>query len=201
MSIHYLVDPFTPGRGIIDVTKAEAGGTDSTGGLLIRIPDGTAVHGAPKDLEALLLAKADGLLAYYAGFTSIAYEDCLTASGVQDTNGVIVGAGVANHCLLSDGYLATASVALASAPSVCVVVWEAYSFVNVDPANERFSRVYLEEDSDALECNVSFNGVPGSVTNGVVYNVPAGNQGTDLVLEFTNTSGSRLYLGSWAVIY
>lgn len=203
MSSHYLVDPFSLTRDVIDVTRAEAGGTDSTGALLIRIPDGVAIHGEPKDLPALLTAKYNGLLAYYAGFTTMVHDDCLTQSGVSLANsaGVSIGAGVANHCVFDGGSLVTSVVGLSSAPQVCVVVWEAYSVINVDPSAGRFTRVYLEEDPDLFDCSVTFDGVTSNpASSGAVLSVPVG-QGTNLSLTFANNTGARLFLGSWAVIY
>jgi len=203
VSVHYLVDPFTPAKTIIDVTTPENGQTDSTGALLIRVPDGAAIHGAPADLVSLLDAKAAGLLASYAGFTSIVSDACLTPDGLAAAANISIGSGLVNHSLFNNGGLLTADVPLSSAPPACVVVWEAYSFINNDPDEGRFSRVYVEEDSDLFTCSVSFDGLATelSTTNGAVLNVPVDSQGSVVTLTFINTSGSRLYLGSWAVIY
>lgn len=203
MSTHYLIDPFTPSQDIIDVSSPESGETDTTGALLIRIPDGAAIRGAPADLTGLLAAKEDGLLAFYAGFTSIVSDSCLTASGLSlaSSSRILVGSGVANHCILNGGSLVTSSVTLGSTPGQCVVVWEAYSFDNVDPRAGRFSRRYVEQDSNLLTCSLSFGAGSNPALSGTVLNIPVANQGSSVVLTFQNLSGSRLYLGGWAVIY
>jgi hypothetical protein len=211
MSIHYLVDPFTPDSQIIDVTTSENGQTDSTGALLIRVPDGVQIRGKPKNLSELLLAKEAGIQASYVGFPKILVDHCMT---VDDTPSVVspsslhvsVGADMAQHCIFGQGNLITASVGLDNTPSTCVVVWEAYSFTNNDPSTGRFSRTYVEEDSDLLLCNIAFSGNPSMpITNGSVLNVPVPNQGNAVQLTFTNMTtpapGRRLYLGGWALIY
>lgn len=205
MSMHYLIDPFTPSRDIIDVTKPEEGETNTTGALLIRVADGIPIHGKPKDLETLLTAKTDGLLAYYAGFSLITFDNCLTQGGVSlpDCSGVSVGAGVANHCIFPAGTLVTSTIDLLGVtPSACVVTWEAYSQYNVE-TSAGVRRMYVEEDSDLLECNVRFDGTTDTFVggSGTVLNIPTDAQGDQLVLTFANTSGSRLYLGAWSVVY
>jgi len=215
VSTHYLVDPFTASsHPIIDVTTPKNGTTDSTGGVLIRVPDGIAIHGSPPgspvtNLAALLAAKEAGLLAHYAGFSTIKFDECLTAGKVDLSKSarVLLGAGLAHPCILSEGNLVTTVVSLPAAPSVCVVTWEVYSCEDNDPRTGRFSRVYAEQPSGLLTCEASFKAASSTPTlNGAVLNIPAAAQGTQLTLKFTNSlvtnpAATRLYLGSWAVIY
>jgi len=105
MSTHYQIDPFTTNGDIIDVVTAVSGTTESTGSVIIRIPDGVGIHSNPATLSALLLAKYDGLLAFYAGFTQILGDDCQDTLTVDLplSSRLLVSTGFVNHCLLAGG--------------------------------------------------------------------------------------------------
>jgi hypothetical protein len=205
MSTHYQIDPFTTNGDIIDVVTAVSGTTESTGSVIIRIPDGVGIHSNPATLSALLLAKYDGLLAFYAGFTQILGDDCQDTLTVDLplSSRLLVSTGFVNHCLLAGGnyFSSTFLGALVPAPTQCVLTWESYRFIDDDTKSERFTRNY-DETSD-LTCLVSFNGgaTYSATTDGAVLNIPVPDQGQDLKVRFTNPAGYRVYLGSWALIY
>lgn len=89
MSTHYLIDTFTPAahlsEPIVDVVSPVAGLSDATGSLVVRVPDGVAIHGNPSTLGALLTAKYNGMLAYYSGFANILSDPCIDPTNVDLT--------------------------------------------------------------------------------------------------------------------
>lgn len=206
MSTHYLVDPFSASGSIIDVKQAPFGESPSTGSLVIRIPDGCAIHGAPENLADLLDAKTAGLQALYVGFTDIAADSCLNSSEIdtETSSSVSTGGGFAPACIFGSGIMNTQSVALGSSPTQCVVLWETFSFTDTDPVDDRFSRTYVETPSDGdILCEISFNSgaTYNPTTSGAVLNIPVADQGATAKLRFTNTNSSRVYFGGWALVY
>lgn len=204
--MHYLIDPYTVDGNIIDVTAAPTGESDSTGALVVRVPDGVAIHGHPSNLAELLDAKVLGVLGSFVGFTAIASDACLDGSSIDSgaSSNLVYTGGRASVCLLGTGVLTTQTQTLDFAPTQCVVVWETFSFANVDDKTGRFSRIYQESDPDAaLQCEVSFDaGVSfNTTTNGTAMNIPPADQGSNAVLRFTNISGDRVYLGGWSLVY
>jgi hypothetical protein len=206
MSIHYLIDPYTVSGDIIDVATATNGQTDSTGSTVVRIPDGVAIQSNPVDRATLLTEKYDGLLATYPGFTNIVADPCLDVLTFDTAQSfkVSLSSGLVNHCFLGLGSIATsAAVSLISTPTVCVLVWEEYSFQVSDDKTGRYQHTYVEGSGSDLDCIVSFdNGLnTNPINNGEVLNIPVSDQGSDFILAFGNTSSNRVYLGSWALIF
>lgn len=206
MSIHYLIDPFTTNGDIIDVVTAENGQTESTGTTIVRVPDSVSIQDGPATLNDLITEKYDGLLASYPGFTEIVADSCLDDLTFDAANSdrVLFSSGFVNHTFLKQfSVMQTTSIPLPFAPTVCVVVWEEYSFTATDDIDERYRRTYVEGPGDDLGCLVSFDGgVSGNfVNNGQVFNIPVPDQGTDLVVAFANGASDRRHLGSWSVIF
>jgi hypothetical protein len=206
MSTHYLVDPFSPPGTIIDVRPAPSGESPSTGSLVVRIPDGCAIHGGPEDLPALLAAKTIGIQALYVGFTNVVADACLNSSEIdtETSSNVSTGGGFAPACLFGSGVLNTQSFALGLSPTQCVVLWETFSFSDSDPSDGRFSRTYVETPSDSdILCEVSFNSgaTYNPTTSGAVLHIPVADQGATAKLRFTNTNTSRVYFGGWSLVY
>lgn len=203
MSVHYLIDPFTTAGTILDVTVPKSGQTPATGALVLRVPDGAPISGNPGDLNSLLIAKSSGLLALYSGFSAVESDPCLNG-GVDPANSsrVMIGGGVSQHCILAGGTLVTTSRHLSRVPSQCLVTWEAYSFSDQDPFDSRFTRQYVEQPANVLTCEIAFDGTPyRAVADGMTGSIPLANQGDDVVLRFKNNGASRVYLGSWSVLY
>jgi len=209
MSIHYLVNPFTTNGDITDVVTADAGQTEATGATIIRVPDGVAIHNTPTNRSTLITSKYAGLLAYYAGFTDILADPCLDGLTIDPalTLGVLISSGLVNHSFLAapggTGFIST-MFPLGFAPTQCVVVWEEYSFSDNNDKTSRLKRTYVEESGNNLVARVTFNNgalysVP--VTNGSVFNIPVLAQGLQFRISLYNPTASRIYLGSWALIY
>jgi len=205
MTIHYLIDPFTTNGDVIDVVTSETGDTESTGATLIRVPDGVAIYDQPADLADLLTQKYAGLLSFYAGFTDILADPCLDVltADMSSSQGLLASSGFVNHSILPGGGIFVSTTFPLGAPvAQCVLIWEEYEFLDSDDKTERLRRVYSEESGSNLACLVSFNGATSNfASNGAVLNVPVPDQGTSFTIGLTNLASSRIYLGSWAMIY
>lgn len=207
MSTHYLINPFTVDGDIIDVVLSETGLTNATGSTVIRIPDGVAIASdesdEPADLDQLLTFKYDGLLASFAGYTEIVADACMDDSTIDNASaGVVRSAGFVNHSILPAGVLLTTDAGLASTPTTCVVVWEEFMFQDEDNKADRYQRVYAETQLN-LTARISFDAGSTFIAavNGAVTNIPVPNQGNGFILELTNGSSDRIYLGSWSIVY
>jgi hypothetical protein len=205
MSIHYLINPFTVTGDIIDVVTAESGQTASTGSTVIRAPDGVAIQGEPTNLNDLLTAKYAGLLGFYAGFTDILADPCLDVLTVDMilSQGVLTSSGFLNHRVLPAGIFVSSVLPLGFAPTQAIMVWEEYEFQDSDDKTQRLQRTYAEESGGNLSCLASFNGgaTANPAGNGTVLNIPVPDQGSSFTVGLANLSASRIYLGSWAVLY
>ena len=205
MSIHYLIDPFTPFGDIIDVSTSLIGQIDSTGATVILVPDGVAIHNSPANLADLLTEKYLGLLASYAGFTDIVADACMDQLTVNLTLSAKVqtGAGFVHHVVQPSGDLISIAVPLGSSPTQCVVVWEEFSFTDLDDKTGRMLRTFVEESVSICTCAVSFDGGAtfNFAGNGQVLNIPVPDQGNSFVIALTNPSGSKVRIGSWALVY
>jgi hypothetical protein len=210
MSIHYLINPFTSNGDIIDVKTPENGQSDATGAAVIRIPDGVSIDSSPSNLSELLTAKYDAILAANPGFTTIVADSCMDVSSFNTaslTAGALFSSGTANHCILDNGIVEAAAVDVTpDVPTQAVLIWEEYSFSDVNDKDGRMRRTYVEESGNNLTAFITFDGgtpiiINGTMaSNGAVVNL-GGYTGSSLIVGFINTSGSRVYLGSWAVIY
>jgi len=205
MSTHYLIDPFTTNGDIIDVSTSLLGQVDATGATVIRVPDGVAINNSPSNLAALLTEKYDSLLASYAGFTEIVADACMDQLTVDlaFSEKIQAGAGFVHHGVQPSGALVSTLVPLAFAPTQCVLVWEEFSFTDQDDKTGRMQRTFVEESGNNCSCVVSFDGggTFNFAGNGQVLNIPVPNQGSSFAIGLTNLSGSRIRIGSWALIY
>lgn len=201
MSIHYLIDPFTINGDIIDVITAESGQTDTTGTTVVRVPDGVAIRNNPIDVTNLLIQKYDGLLGFFAGFTQIVGDSCMSGDNLTLLKAGIQSAGFVNHGLFGSGVATFGPIILPFAPTQCVVSWELFSFTESNDKTGRYQRVYVEEDPNILTCNVNFGGPLSFTTSDTVLNIPVPNQGTSFTISLVNPTATRYYLGSWALIF
>lgn len=206
MSTHYLIDPFSASGDIIDVTSAPDGISNATGALVIRVPDGVAIHGSPTNMSDLLAAKTAGTLGLYVGFTSVVADACLDGSEIasEASSNVSYPSGQSSVYILGLGVLTTQTQALDFTPTQCIVVWETFSFSDDDDKDGRFTRTYEETPPDGdITCEISFNagGTYTPTVNGAVMNIPALDQGDQAILRFTSGSVSRVYFGGWSLVY
>ena len=209
MSTHYLVDlfgnPLTSAR-ILDVRSPPSGQSPVQGTLVIRVPDTIQVQN-PTNLGDLIAKKHQGLLASYAGFAHMAYDDLLDLTGLDlaasGTGGTFGGRGVV---LVAPGALVqTQAAPLTGTPSQSVVMWENFTYTDSDPATGTLVRTYGEvaPSPSVMTCQVSYNGGVSfqSVLSGAVNNIALPDQGSSLILRWTNQTAGKVGLGSWAVVY
>lgn len=210
MSTLYLVDFFaTPlaTAKIIDVRQALT--APLSGNFVVRVPDFISVQN-PIDVSDLITKKYLGLLAFYAGYANVAYDDLFDLLDVDTGAAQVAGSfGERNLVTIYPGArFQTQPVTLAGpAPSQAFITWETYSVSVSDPAEDRVVPSYVEEPSSTttFTCDVSFNNGANfyAATDGGLVNIPPLGQGTQFILRLTNaTSPPRsLRVGSWAVIY
>ena len=209
MSSYYLIDlhtnPFANSR-ILDVMETTSGSTLMSGGCIVRVPDYVGVKD-PADFPDLLAKKATGILAYYAGFPYITYDDLTDTTGIDLASGTIKGffgdRGSVSLSPMTGRFESKKSTLSGAAPSQAFVLWEAYTSTVDNPADALATRTYTEAPASSLTCQVSFDdgGHYYAATDGNVVNTPAMGQGTDFLIRLLNPSSDRVYLGSWAVIY
>lgn len=217
MSQHYLIDLFgnpITNANIIDVRQPEDLQSLLNGTFIIRVPSGVQVIN-PLNVTDLLNQKYAGLLAENATFTRVTYDDLLDATHVDPSSGPgIFGQrsliSLAPGGVFSSPINAGAGTPLATSPGPnpppqALITWEVFSISEVDPVTGQLQRTYTELASvpSYLTCEVTFNGgVTYIATNdSAVINIPTPDQGTAFIIQLTNVSQERLYIGSWAVVY
>ena len=213
MSTHYLVDTFSaslPTARIVDVLTSTTGASQAQVGHIIRIPDEVSVQN-PTNLGDLLTKKYLGMLAAYAGYSYITYDDMLDPAGID----LAAVPAASRKCALGgrgsvsfepSSIIQTTMVSLAATPSQAYILFELYQWTYNDAATALLTRTYQEIDHNPTDivAEVTFdNGIHWyAVTDGVILNVPLAGQGTEFMLRLTATaSASKTWLGSWAVIY
>jgi hypothetical protein len=207
MSALYLIDrhgsPVTSAN-ILDVQ-------DSTmpvlsGRFVVKVPDGIPIV-QPTDLGDLLTKKAQGYLLFYAGFTRVTYDDLLDTTHVDAASSKGLITGERSTLVLQPGGILQSTVVplTGSAPSQAFITWDTYNYVETDSATTLYVRQYNELPSTPsnVTCSASFDGGVNfnATTDGAVLNVPVPQQGTNFIIRLTNTSTSRLSIGSWTVVY
>lgn len=206
MSAHYLIDLFAnpvSGARVIDVRNPPNLQSVINGSFIIRVPNGVQVV-RPAGVTDLITQKYQGLLAANAGFTHITFDDLLDATHLSGGTGTVFGQR-GTIALLPSGTTSSVSTPLASTPTQAFLTWEVFSVSDTDPYNDRFQRTYTEQPAipSNIAVQVSFNN--GSTYNAVndsaVLNIPLASQGSNFIIQFTNASTGRLFIGSWAVVY
>lgn len=205
MTLYYLIDPFTTNGDIVDVVPSDSfGELNITGTSAVRIPSGVSIQTEPATYADLMTAKADGLLASFAGYGEVTMDPCndLTNVDLPSCDRLLGSAGFLNHGLLAGGVYTTTTIMLATTPTTCVIVWEEAELGTSDAINDSIRQRYEELDSN-LTAQVSFDGGATFIAaiNGGVTNIPVPSQGDQFILELTNGSPNRTYLGSWAIVY
>jgi hypothetical protein len=207
---HYLVDVHSnplSGARVLDVTDPPDGRSLMNGGSIIFVPNYVSVQD-PTGVADLITKKYQGLLAYYAGFGNIVYDDLLDTLGVDFGNPGLKGSfGDRGAITLPrTGFFSSLPVALGSPPAQAIITWDSYTTTcDTATTTDRTLRHYKEASSGPSNwtCQVSFDGglhyYP--TTDGAVLNIPVVGRGTSFVLHLTNISGDKLGLGSWALIY
>jgi hypothetical protein len=97
-----------------------------------------------------LTKKYTGMLAWYAGFTRLAYDDLLDASHVDITDPQMAGKLGERGTIGINPTARLSSVVVplsGDAPSQAVVTWEVFEYEDVDDKSSRILRYYHELDA------------------------------------------------------
>lgn len=211
MSTLYLVDMFAnpvASAKILDVRSGTS--APCNGNIVVRVPDSISVQN-PTSVADLTTKKHAAMLAYYAGYANLAFDDLtdllsvdLTAPGVMGSFGErnIVG-------IYPGGFFQTDPIALVGpAPTQAIITWETYSVTLTDPATGLVVTTYVEEPSSSANflCSVSFNNGANyyPTTDGALLNIPVLGQGTQFILRLQNSTSAPsrpIRVGSWAAVY
>lgn len=210
MGTVFLIDAHTAvlaNSEINDTIPLEFGDTQVlNGSFVVNVPFGVPIDGTPANLTDLLTNKFTGLLAYYPGYTYIDYDEGIDSTNwnASASSGVGIGDRGSTYLHSSSGLLSSSAVTLTgAAPANAIVTWEVFERLNDNPKDGVMVHTYTEVDPSDLSISVSFdNGVNfNTVTDGVQFTIAAFQQGTQFIFRCTNSSGRRLWVGSWAVIY
>jgi len=206
MSALYLIDrhgsPVTS-ASILDVQESTM--PVLSGRFVVKVPDGVPIV-QPTNLGDLLTKKAQGFLLFYAGFTRVTYDDLLDTTHVNTGASAGLVTGERSTLVLQPGGLLQSTVVplTGSAPTQALITWDTFNYVETDSASTLYVRQYNELSSTPsnVTCSVSFDGVNfNATTDSAVLNIPVPQQGTNFIIRLTNTSTSRLSIGSWTVVY
>jgi hypothetical protein len=210
MSAHYLIniaDNPVATATIQDVRYPTNGQSTINGHFVVRVPDGVAVKN-PVDVSDLITKKYQGLLAAFAGFANVTYDDLLDVSGLDlAALGTLGTFGLRNQVALQPGgSLQTVVTPLASSPTQAILTWELYEVTDLDPSASYLTRTYKElaASPSFATVQVSFDGGVTflTATDSIVLNIPLISQGNQMIVRVTNAHATkRVRVGSWAAIY
>lgn len=211
MGTLYLIDAHDTvllNSKINDVANVKVGETHKLrGSFPINVPFDIPIDGAPTDLNDLITKKYLGILAIYPGFNHILFDEQIDGS-----DWVAVGGSTYTHGFRQTNsiggnpsdYLVSAVQTLASTPTVAVIRYEFFQYIDTDPASGQYTRSYQDITSASdIEVTVSFNGGAGYIncSNGTLLNIPLGSQGNQFRIQAHRTAGTPAYIGSWAIVY
>lgn len=208
--MHYLIDLFsspTSSAPVVDVAEPANGQTLINGTFVVRVPEFVGiVPPLPSTLGNLLTKKYSGLLSFYAGFSNIVYDDLLDDLGVDYTASPRGTFGVRGNIGIRAGtVLQSVATPLVGTPESAVFTWEVFTYTDVDPKAGLLTRTYnqLATAAPTTSAMVSFNGgsTYTAAIDGAAITIPPADQGSSLVVQISNDSASKLYIGSWALIY
>lgn len=211
MGTLYLVDAHDTvllNSKINDVVNLMAGDTQALrGSFPVNVPFDVPIDGAPQDLNDLITKKYLGILAIYPGFNHILFDEQIDAADWQGTGAVGVTLGSRQTNSIRGGasdYLYSTVHTLASTPTVAVIRYEFFQYIESDPSSGQFTRAYQDVTTAGdIVFEVSFNNGTSFLTasNGTVLNIPIGDQGNQFLIQTHRTAGTPTNIGSWAIVY
>jgi len=207
MGTLYLVDAFdnvVSTSLINDTVNLQTGSHPIRGSFIVNLPFDVPLDGVPVDVADLVTKKYAGTLASYPGYANIIYDEQLDSLGWQTTAGT--GArffgGRKSTAFGSPASVSSQATALGTTPAIAIFRWELFSYALTDTINGAITRAVTEEAADQVTASVSFNGgTPFAVASGVPFEIPLGSQGSTFRVSFSNSSGSKFWVGAWALIY
>lgn len=210
MSTHYLVDAHgnpIPTAEILDVRES-TGTSPLFGTYVIRVSDSLQIV-QPTDVNDLLTKKHQAMLAFFAGFTRLVYDDFLNTLDIDfahvPTKGSFGDRGVVALFPLTGEVQSVTIPLVGPAPAQAFLTWESFNYIDTDPVDGRVGRTYNEIPSVPMNvtAQVTFdNGVSWfPVTDQTILNIPLLSRGLNFKVRFNNPSAARVNLGEWALIY
>lgn len=206
MSIHYLFDLFND--RIKAIRPDPPNGQTPVAGQYVIMTSSEFLSSPPTSRADLLTKKHAALLASYAGFQYITYDDMLDATGVDLNASSIVFAGLKGVNSISyTGSLTSVATVLSSTPNQAVVNFEPFTFLITDPRDGVYTRTFQELPHTECQLAVSYNN--GSTFNtilpGVLTPIAVPDQGNQFIIRLNNISAAfppnRVYFGGWSVVY
>lgn len=205
MTTYYSINPNT--QMVVDVFHTTSLTVPTTGMLPVRVDPGVGIHGNPTTLDALLTAKADGMIAKYPGHYVALLDPCLSTAQTLTVPGLDTGNcsryypgnGFNHHAILSGGQITSAGWTLPYAPASATFIWELYT-ISISETNGVYSRnlTLVPTESAAISVDLTFGGVSQTVTSGVSNLVSNPNQ--SFYVTFTSTDSVPYYLGGWTLL-
>lgn len=210
MSTHFLFDVNTnpvANSKLRDVRR-DASSSPIRGTFVVRVgPDLILTGNPPTDLNSLITAKYNALMAFYPTYGHIVFDEMAEGPGLDftvttKTKGAQIGSR-GTVVLQPNGFVTTTMSALATTPATAVLTWEAYSITFDDFRDSIPTKSYVEAATSNITAQVSFNngGTFHTVSPGALINIALVDQGNQLLVKFTNAFTSPLCLGSWALVY
>ncbi len=205
--IHYLLDneTATVTNSKIRNVSFNTDASDTTGGFVVSVSE--TLNFDPDHiftLNQLLLAKTAAVLEYYPGFTTSVHDDLLDATGINA--GTSVGCQIGGRKtvrVLPGGQVETVAVALGSTPTQAIVTWQVFNLARTNDKTSRITVEYEDQPASELTVQASFNNgaTYNTVVDGSLQTIAAPDQGSNLILRFSNSGPSVRGLSCWTVIY
>lgn len=204
MGTLYCIDMHTSvinNSEINDTVVLDSGTFPMAGSFIVRVPFEVSVK-VPTSLTDLITQKHTNTLALHPGFTHILFDDQLDATGWNATSSTKVTLGKRQtNSAQTTGILQSVMTTLGSIPSTAIMTWEVFRVNLTDPATGLQNRTYEEMPTTDMACTVSFdNGAHFiAATDKVPFTI--NDTGNQFIVKFTNGSGERRWMGSWALVY
>lgn len=214
MSTHYFVDahtsPFADSQiNDVRVPDPNTGESLLNSNFIVRIPTGVAIDN-PADLNELLTNKYVGQLAFFTGFANIIFDDLLDTADINAATSLAVQLGErSTNSVHPSGILESDPIALGGTPVQAIIAWEVFDVIDTDTGasatdpTARIDRTYREQSGALLTVDVSFNNgsTYNTVNDGSLFLIALVDQGSQFIIRFTNPGSTKLWVGSWAVIF
>lgn len=210
----YLVDGHTsvlnnsPINGVVNVASGFSETRSLRGNFPTVLPFDVPLDGVPQNFGDLVTKKYAGILSLYPGYGHILFaeQDDGTGWSFPPSTGTpicTVGARQATSLSLT-GTIESTTTVLASTPSTVVVRWEAFQYLYTDTTGTTATRQYQEADPANFNVFVSFDSgaTYTAATNNFILAIPLASQGANFKIRFQRNGGpTKLFLGSWALVY
>ena len=210
MSTLYMFDAHANPVANAKLAEARYNATEcpADGLFVVPVAEIMGLTSEPTSLTACLDAKYAAMLAYYATYTAIAYEDFTAAPSINygSSSNLVVGQRGCTRLFPTPtaGVYRSSAAALGGTPATAVVIWDVHNIDMTDNTpTAPASRTWQTELPANVTVEVSFNngGTWIVATSGGLMNISGPDQGSNLIVRVTNTQSVSRWLSSWAVLY